>query len=99
MLLGALTKQMDDRALFSPKPTTPFLGFSIAALAESIREMAMPYQCQCRSNSYSYDAHRFSMAHYLDPLAEALEVRAKDVEAELKVWADSSMDEEAMLRS
>jgi hypothetical protein len=42
ILLGALTKQMHTRGLFSPRPALPLLGFNFATTAKSIRDIHSP---------------------------------------------------------
>jgi len=56
ILLGALTKELDARNLFSPRPVPPFSGLSFEATAKSISTIRSPgnngyYQpCYCSLN-------------------------------------------------
>ena len=99
MLLGALTKQMDDRALLFPKPAAPFLGFSVAAIAKSILTIITPEGCECRGNSIRRSYHVPNQAPHdckldqrLVPLVDALERRANGLTADQSMWTNPLMD-------
>jgi len=45
MLLGALTKQMNNMGILTPKPVAPFSGFSLEELQNSIKSIRTPKWC------------------------------------------------------
>jgi hypothetical protein len=75
MLLGALTKHMDDRKLLSPQPAPPFFGISIAGLADSVGLMHTPEWCPMKDKQHrrSYcQPHDCKLEPRLMPIIETL---------------------------
>ncbi|KAK8120401.1 hypothetical protein PG999_004521 [Apiospora kogelbergensis] len=50
MLIGALTKQMHTNGLLYPKPTTPFLGYSVAGITKTLHNFETPKWNESRNS-------------------------------------------------
>lgn len=96
MLLGALSKQLDERKLLSPQPATPFFGFSVSALAESVRSMFTPEWCSI-TEKYSYHSrclpHDCKLDHRLGPIIETEEKCMKGLTLEQYLAPNLHIDE------
>lgn len=71
ILLGALTKEMHKRKLFSPLPELHLLGFSCVETAESIRNIRSPKWCSEGGRHWSY--HGCSLESYIEPIVKSSE--------------------------
>jgi len=64
MLLGALTRQMNNMAILSPRPTAPYAGLSFAELRYGIKSIKAPdlhIRYERRSRSPEYRKHPCSL--------------------------------------
>lgn len=75
ILLGALTTEMHARALFSPRPAIPFLGFCVAATMASVRGIRSPTWRIQRHSPFSIevDACDCSLELLIYPIVDGLE--------------------------
>ncbi|KAE8137795.1 hypothetical protein BDV38DRAFT_246226 [Aspergillus pseudotamarii] len=69
MLLGALTKQMSQMQILSPRPKSEYPGMSFIGLASECRKMEYPQWYGQRSKR----AHSCGLSSSLAPLLESLE--------------------------
>lgn len=75
ILLGALTKEMQARHLFSPQLTTPLLGFSFASISRSVRNIRSPIWSSSSEGMYHrHYAHSCRIASFIDASIDELEV-------------------------
>ncbi|KAL1969127.1 hypothetical protein VTN77DRAFT_381 [Rasamsonia byssochlamydoides] len=84
ILLGALTKEMSRLHLLSPRPAAPFLGFSFAATANSVRKIRSPIWCCNNRNYYSShcQSHHCSLEPVIRPIIDSLEDSMKGLSLE-----------------
>jgi hypothetical protein len=73
ILLGALTKELDARNLFFPRPMPPFSGFSFETTAESISTIRSPnWWTPDRYSSYT---HNCTLKDRIDPIIDSSKQR------------------------
>lgn len=71
-LLGALIRQMHVTGFLNPKPTSPFLGYSVASITTIVRGIRSPTQTFGNSYGY-YVTHGCNLAAFLDPTVGSYE--------------------------
>jgi hypothetical protein len=69
ILLGALTKEIQARYIFSAQPTAPLLGFSFASISRSVRNIRSPIW----SSNSDYGTHSCRISSFIDPSIDELE--------------------------
>lgn len=86
ILIGALTKQMHSNRLLDPKPSNPYLGYSVARTTATIRNFASPRWSDTRASRRfgrsSFEAHPCTLEGLYGSHCEQLGGRRKGIEIE-----------------
>ncbi|KAK8029503.1 hypothetical protein PG993_010794 [Apiospora rasikravindrae] len=70
ILLGALTGQMQRRGFLNPKPTRPYLGYSVAETTKALCSFKSP-EWASRRGRFS-DKHRCSLDNFMDATVKSI---------------------------
>ncbi|KAK7972426.1 hypothetical protein PG988_006560 [Apiospora saccharicola] len=70
ILLGALTRQMQRRGFLDPKPTRPYLGYSVAETTKALCSFKSP-EWASRRGRFS-DKHRCSLDNFMDATVKSI---------------------------
>lgn len=63
MRYGVLSKELNARGLFSPRPQIPYLGYTFEEVAASLREIRDPHWCHAKKGGPSQPRSRNCHPH------------------------------------